>query len=64
MHPEHGLREQRNIKRRKSISRQEPGDNLQDKYFVPYNKMKNLRETQCFAMQDAKPWGSVYKIIP
>lgn len=50
-------------KKKKEYFRQEPGDNMQDKYFVLYNKMKNLQETQCFAMQVRKPWGSVYKFI-
>lgn len=50
-------------KKKKEYFRQEPGDKMQDKYFVLYNKMKNLQETKCFAMQDSKPWGPVYKFI-
>lgn len=50
-------------KKKKEYFRQESGDNMQDIYFVLYDKMKNLQETQCFAMQDSKPWGSVYKFI-
>lgn len=36
---------------------------MQDKYFVPYKKPKNLQEIQCYDLQDSRPGGSVYKFI-
>jgi len=62
MHLEHGPRGQRSVKGIFQVG--EPGDNIQDECFVPYEKkIKNLQETLRFDMQDSKPGGSVYNFV-